>query len=156
MRKLSKEEVKKYPKSGFSTVGDLKRFLEEHKIPDDAPILIERVEDRYYDGVDITGMSGCKDTEDGIYPEGSKSEGWGVYLKKGQTYWDIKELNDRMTKETQRRKEGKEPEYPKISDEDLEKYIADLDDSLMTQYHPIWCPVFYKDDPDILFLDLHY
>lgn len=156
MRKLSKEKVKSYTNSGHYTVGQLKKFIEDHNIPDDAPILVERIEDRYYEGVDISGMRGCSETEDGIYPEGSKSEGWGVYLKKGQSYWDAKGLNDKMLGEIQRRKNGEDPEYPKIKDDELEKYVTDLDDSLMTQYHPIWCPVFYKDDSDILFLDLHY
>jgi hypothetical protein len=26
----------------------------------------------------------------------------------------------------------------------------------LEQYHPAWCCVRYKDDSDILFIDLHY
>ena len=154
MNKIDKENLYRYTKNGFLTVGVLKKFIEENNLPDDAPVIVERVEDRYYEGNDISGMAGCPDTEDGIYPPGSKSDGWGVYLKKGDSYYDVETMNIRMKDEINRRKNGEPGKFPKI--EDPQKYIIELDDNLKTQYHPVWCPVFYKDDPDVLFLDLHY
>jgi hypothetical protein len=96
-------------------------------------------------------MSGCPDTEDGIYPPGSRSEGWGVYLKEGDSYYSAKTINIRMEEEIARRKNGESGMI-----EDPEKYIQELNDELKDQYHPIWSPVLYMDDKDILFLDLHY
>lgn len=43
------------------TVGKLKKYLADHDLPDDALVLIQRVEDRYYE-----------------------THGWGVYLKEGE------------------------------------------------------------------------
>jgi len=79
MNELTKKDLERFRDS--LTVGRIKEFIKKHDIPDDALILIQRVEDEYFDGYDISGMRGA-DTKTGIYPEGSKSEGWGVYLKK--------------------------------------------------------------------------
>lgn len=154
MNKIKKEDLYKFTKNGFLTVGDLKRFLEKYNIPDHAPVLVERVEDRYYEGVDISGLSGCEETEDGIFPEGSKSEGWAVYLKEGNSYNYTATMNARMQEEISRRKNGEHEKYPLV--EDPAQYIVPLDDSLKNQYHPVRGPVFYSNDPDVLFLDLHY
>lgn len=100
IKEITKEELKNGYEH-FMTVGDLKRFLEETNIPDESKILIQRVEDRYYE-----------------------SGGWGVYLKEGEhTYKD---------------------DSGNIVPESLE------------QYHPAWGCAYYKDDKDILFIDLHY
>jgi len=80
MEKLTKERLTKW--QGL-TVGQLKDFIEKFHVPDTALVMIERVEDIYFEGVDISGMRGCDVTEDGIFPPGSKSNGWGVYLKEG-------------------------------------------------------------------------
>jgi hypothetical protein len=154
MNKIEKKDLYRYANNGFLTVGRLKKFIEENNLPDDAPVVVQRIEDRYYEGNDISGMLGCPDTEDGIYPPGSKSQGWGVYLKEGDTYHNVKTMNVRMKEELIRRKNGEPGKFPKI--DDPEKYIEELNDQLKDQYHPIWSPVFYRDDKDILFLDLHY
>ena len=62
MKVITKEEIKEY--LGL-TVGELKEFINKHNLPDDAKVLIERVEDKYYE-----------------------NHGWGVYLKDG--IWDYK------------------------------------------------------------------
>jgi hypothetical protein len=151
MDKIKKEDLYRYTNNGFLTVGQLKKFIEENNLPDDAPVVVQRIEDSYYEGRDISGMSGCPDTEDGIYPPGSRSEGWGVYLKEGDSYYSAKTINIRMEEEIARRKNGESGMI-----EDPEKYIQELNDELKDQYHPIWSPVLYMDDKDILFLDLHY
>jgi hypothetical protein len=107
IREITKEDLKGYGRSGFLTVKYLKKFLEEHALPDDAIVLIQRVEDVYYE-----------------------KNGWGVYKKDG-------EWVDYANKYS-----------PDISPEELDEFKE--------QYHPAWCCVFYHDDPDMLFIDLHY
>ena len=148
MRIVEKPEI---VQSQTMTVGDLLTFLKERDVPLDAKIMVQRVEDKYYNGFDISGMMG----PDGVFPEGSKSEPWGVYLKKGYAYYEAVEMNEKMLEEIKRREEGLEPEYPGIVDPT--ELIQDLNDTdLQEQYHPAWSPVFYDDETDLLFLDLHY
>lgn len=86
---ITKEELKgKY--KDFLTVGDLKKFLEKNNLPDDAPVLAQRVEDRYFEKCDWS-----------VYPKNDEHEG-------------------------------------------------------ISEYHPVWGGVFYREDADILFLDMHY
>lgn len=73
----------------YLTVGTLKKFLEEHNLPDNAKVVVERVEDAYYE-----------------------NNNWSVYEK-------------------------------------------DTDNG-KSQYTPAWCAVRYKEDKDLLFIDLHY
>jgi hypothetical protein len=148
MRIVEKSEI---VQSQTMTVGDLLTFLKERDVPLDAKIMVQRVEDKYYNGFDISGM----DSPEGILPEGTMSEPWGVYLKKGYAYYEAQEINEKMTEEIKKREEGLEPEYPGIVDPT--ELIQDLNDtSLQEQYHPAWSPVFYDDETDLLFLDLHY
>ena len=130
MKELTKEDIKGYTGRGHHlTVRDLKKFLEEHNLPDDAPVVVQRVEDVYYE-----------------------KHGWGVYLKGGYWYNYAKRWNDDIDS-------GKyldEEQYPLMKGKELEK-ISDEDMKKdMEQYHPAFCCVWYKDDQDILFLDLHY
>jgi hypothetical protein len=134
------------------TVQDLLDFIKERNIPMTAKVMIQRVEDKYFDGVDISGMT---DSEGNVYPSGTRSTGWGVFLKKGYAYYEAEQININLNAEIDRRVLGKEPNYPKI--EDPAKLLVDLSDiGLLEQYHPAYCPVFYDDDEDLLFIDLHY
>lgn len=134
------------------TVGDLLKFIEERNIPMDAKVMIQRVEDRYFEGVDISGM---QDSEGNIHEEGTISTGWGVYLKKGYSYYEAEQINMNMNEEIDRRANGDEPNYPSIKNPT--EMMIDLEDPrLLEQYHPAWSPVFYADDQDLLFIDLHY
>jgi len=130
----TKEEILEYPtKYMYCTVGDLKKHIEKHNIPDDAPVVVQRVEDVYYD-----------------------KHGWKTYLKKGEHYWNTVHFNENMAEEILRRERGEEPHY---SMEDPSKFInsdPDFLEQMMEQYSPVWCAVYYKDDENILFLDLHY
>lgn len=104
--------------------------MEQHpELPDDALVLTQRVEDRYYE-----------------------KNGWGVVLKEGHHYHMVKTHNIRMEEEIRRRKNG---EHPKYDMEDPSKFIEELTDDLKDQYHPAWSCVKYKDDNN-LYLDLHY
>lgn len=130
MEKISKKDLKKRYKD-FMTVGDLKKFIEKYQVPDDAKVLIQRVEDVYYD-----------------------KHHWGVYLKKDHHYYSTLYLNKIMKAEIKRRKAGKKPKY---SIKDPSMAIRKPTDDDKTQYHPAWSCVGYKDDiKDFLFIDLHY
>ena len=98
-KEITKEDLKTY--NHFLTVGGLKKFLNDHPLPDDAPVLIQRIEDVYYE-----------------------KHNWGVLSKQGEhTFFD---------------KDGT------------------INKQSMEQYHPAWSCVKYKDEDDILFIDLHY
>ena len=122
------EDLTRY--KDYLTVGRLKKFLEQNpELPDDALVLTQRVEDKYYE-----------------------ENGWGVVLKEGDHYHMVKTHNVRMEEEIRRRKNG---EHPKYDMEDPSKHIHELTDDLKEQYHPAWTCIKYKDDNN-LYLDLHY
>jgi hypothetical protein len=109
MNVYTKEEILNLGEECYGlTVAELLNFIQENNIPPDAPVLIQRVEDKYYEGFDVSGMRG----PGGIIPEGTKSNGWKVYPKE----------------------QGTGP----------------------TQYSPAWSCVYYREDKEILFIDLHY
>lgn len=128
IKKLTKEDIKKY--KNHLTVGGLKEFIKKNGIQDGAKIMIQRVEDFYFERND-----------------------WGVYLKEGVTYHSAKKMNENLLKESKRREYGLEPEY---DIEDPLSNIIEIGDELKEQYHPAWSCVKYKDDQDFLFIDLHY
>jgi len=110
-KEITKEDVKKHD---GCTVGDLKHVIKKYNIPDSAKILVEKVEDIYYD-----------------------LNNWGVYLKKGDAYYDVKKY------------EEKNPESQKLTEEQLK--------DIMDQYHPAWWPICYEEDKeDFLFICMHY
>jgi len=151
MEKLTKEQLSNY--NHHLTVGRLKEFIEKYNISDDAIIVVERVEDSYFEGSDISGMRGCNDTEDGIYPEGSKAQGWGVYLKKGQGW----HMCDRHNKKVRSGEYNNKEQYPDLADKDIKEIPEEEMEEMMTQYHPAWSCVKYPDEgDDILFINLHY
>jgi hypothetical protein len=127
LRELSKKELKDY--SDFLTVGRLKKFLNEHDLPDDALVVAQRVEDTNYE-----------------------NNNWGVYLKEGEDTPSIKQWN----KNVENGKYLDKKQYPKIKKEDLVLHTDKEIKESMDQYTPVWCCVRYPDDKDILFLDLHY
>ena len=116
----------------FLTVGQLREFLENNKnIPDDAKVLVQRVEDVYYE-----------------------KHGWGVVLKEGEHYHSHLEMNKNMREEIERRARGEEPHY--AIDDPNEAIMSDEDlEMIKEQYHPAWCCVKYKEDKH-LYIDLHY
>jgi len=117
----------------YCTVGRLKEHIAEHNLPDHAPVVVQRVEDTYYE-----------------------NNGWSVYTKEGEHWHHCVNFNRLMKAEIARRERGEEREF---SMEVPQNYIVEDSAYLETtkdQYTVAWCPVFYKDDADILFIDLHY
>ena len=124
---MSKEELLEYTDN--LTVGKLKEFLNKHKLPDNAIVIVQRIEDVYYE-----------------------KHGWSVYLKSGEYTNKIKKWN----KDVMAGKYSDEEEYPKLKGVDLKLYTESDIHASKEQYHPVWCCVRYKDDKDVLFLDLHF
>lgn len=129
---LSEKEVKEVFVNHL-TVGGLKRSIDKFNIPDEAIVIVQRIEDVYYEKLN-----------------------WGVLLKEGEHYNNAIQLNGDMKKEIARRERGEEPEYPEIKDPN--KFICEDENilrELKDQYHPAWGVVGYEDK-DFLFIDLHY
>lgn len=120
----------KYRDGHYLTVGRLKEFLEEHReLSDDAIVVVERVEDVYYE-----------------------KHGWTSYMEKGDAWY----YNQRWNDDIDSGKYLDKDQYPNIKESDLVKFTDEQMEESKTQYHPIWCCVKRKDDDEILFLDLHY
>lgn len=153
MKEIKLEDLSKYEHN--LTVKRLRKILEE--LPDDGKVLVQRVEDRYYEGNDISGMMGrLPDGSMCILPPGSKSEGWGVVLKEGEAYYNAKRLNENMREELYRRAEGLPPEYPGIENPEEFIYTEKQLEKLKEQYTPAWGYARYSDDDKNLYIDLHY
>ena len=137
---IDREELQSYLKNGHLSVGSLRRFLKKNpELSDDTPVVIQRVEDMYYDGFDFNG---------------SQTNGWGVWPHKGESYWSAESMNKRMLEEIETRESGKEWQYPKI--EDPNEFIYDLEDKgLLDLYSPAWC-IFTDKEKDITYINLHY
>lgn len=129
IRELSLEDVKGY--EHFLSVGQLKERLA--KYPDEGKVLVQRIEDAYYEKYH-----------------------WGAVKKKGEFYYGYLQRNKAMQEEIEKRAKGEEPEYDKI--EDPKEYMVSEEGLLeaLEQYHPVWCVAGFKDDPNNLYLDLHY
>jgi len=128
MREITKQELLDGYQH-YMTVSDLKKFIDEHHIPDDARVLVQRVEDEYYNN--------C---------------GWGVYLKEGEACRSCRQWNKDIKDEKYL---NARPKLKEIKDE-LKPFTEQDIKEAMEQYHPAWSCAFYKDDEDILFIDLHY
>jgi hypothetical protein len=128
VKELTKEEVLEY--RDYLTVGGLKKFIEEHNVPDDAIVLSQRVEDIYFE-----------------------KHGWGVYCKEGESCWECREWNRNI-------EDGSYLDArPKLKamKEELKPFTEEQIRESREQYHPVWSLAWYKDDDkDFLFLDLHY
>jgi hypothetical protein len=126
---LTKDQMDKHEGIPYLTVGEIKKFIKDHDLPDNSKVLIERVEDFYYD-----------------------ENNWSVYPKNGYLYYSHDSTNKRMREEIERRANGEEPEYEMENPED---YIYESDDLDKSQYTPAFCCVKFEED-DILFINLHY
>jgi hypothetical protein len=132
MQTITKEEL--LSGNGHSlTMKDLRRFVKENpQIKDEAPVLVERIKDFYFD-------------------KGS----WKVYLLEGYWYYSMLQRNQSMQREIERRKNGEESQYPGI--EDPEKHIIKVEDfdDLKDQFFEGWCISKEKDDSTVLIYN-HY
>lgn len=130
MKKFAKDidDLNKY--DCYCTVKELLGFIKEYKISPDSKVLVQRVEDVYFE-----------------------NHGWGTVKKEGQQSSIIKELVNRAKSGVYADKE----QFPKMTGERIAE-ILDYEnkiDETRDEYIPVWCPVKYKDDNN-LYLDLHY
>ena len=141
MNELTKEDLIRFRDNNHLTVGDLKRMIEKHNLPDNAIVLVERVEDKYFEGgCDISGMSSAN----GILPEGSRSSEWGVYLVDGENHYYAKKYNEDVANGEWEDK----PPHPIYTEEQL-RLCKD-------QFVPAWCCGPYKKEKDIFLIHMHY
>ena len=126
---LSKEDLKKYANGHHLTVARLKDFLNEHNLPDDAIVVVQRIEEVYYE-----------------------KHHWGSYLKKGEHTFHAEQWN----RDIESGKFLDKEQFPNMREEILIPFTEEQIKESMEQYHPVWSCVRYNDDSDILFLDLHY
>lgn len=134
---LKIEDLTKY--EYYLTVGELRKTLSEY--PDDAKVLVQRVEDCYYEGMKID--------------ETRSTEGWPVVLKKGAAYHHAIDWNKEMHDEVLRKIAGEKPEYA-FDDPQNRMFTKEQIESMMEQYTPAFSVIKYKDDPNNLYIDLHY
>ena len=134
IREIELEELKKYTYNGFYTVGQLLEFIQDKldsgEITKESAILSQRIEDVYFE-----------------------EHGWGVVKKEGDHFHYCIEHNKKIDEGVYLNKE----EYPNIEGDEkfLNKVSEEEMEASKDQYHPIWCPVVYKNDRN-LYLDLHY
>jgi hypothetical protein len=120
-------------------VRELLRFIEEHGISMDADVYVQRVEDAYFEGQDISGMRGMlPDGTSGVLPPGSKTPGWPTVRLPGYSYYNAVQFN--------KQQEGR-PNVRPYSEEELEQFYD--------EYVRLESPVDYKD-PGRLYLTPHY
>ncbi len=128
-RELSKKELKA-DTSLILTVGELKTILNKCNLPDDAPVLVERVEDVYFQ---VHG-------------------GWGVYLRESTLTWLVKQRNKDIQNGKFSIKDMKK-QYPLIQAEDLRPATEENIKDTMEQYHPAQSCMA---EDNLLFIKMHY
>ncbi len=133
------------------TVKKLKEFIEENKIPDDARILYHRIEDSYFNGSDISGMSGCDYTEDGIFPPGSKAQGWNVIKAKGEWYHNMIRQNEKLAPGGEY---WDKEQYPDLKPENMKILNEKELDSFKEEYVMAHCCINY--DGKNVYITAHY
>ena len=119
---------------------DLREFVENNKeLLDDAPCVVERVEDRYFKGID--------------WHDGRKITGWDVLLKKGYHYHSSLEWNEKMQEEIDRRERGEEAEYDRIENP-LEHIFGEKElEEMKEQFYQPHC---ITTDKEVVYIYSHY
>lgn len=133
------------------TVQELLDYVRDNNVPMDAELFYERVEDRYFNGVDTSGMSGrLPDGSLGILPEGSKSNGWSVVRKKGYRHYCALQWNLNL--------QGKFTDRKNFPDFDLDNarpHTAEELEEAMEQYITVESACTYQGSRR-LYLTAHY
>ena len=122
---ITQEDLSRY--EHYLTVGKLREAIKD--MPDDGLVLVQRVEDVYYE-----------------------KHHWGLVLKEGEHYHWAKKWNEDLDSGEYEDKE----KYPNATPEKWRPNTAEEMELSKEQYHPAWCAVTYKDDQKNLYIDLHY
>ena len=116
-------------------------FFDTIEIEDEAPVMIERVEDKYFEGIDF---------------QGKKTKGWDVYNKEGYNYLTQQKLVEDLKYAKDLVDKGEmddldfNPEYIKKMKLPTQEEL----DALKEQFYPGWC--ISNDDDDIVLIFSHY
>jgi hypothetical protein len=127
-------QIKLFKQHGY-TVGQLKKFIEEYQIPDDAVIVYQRIEDFYFE-----------------------QNNWTTLKKKGEGYYRLEKHNE----DADSGKWFDRENYPNITDDLLEslqkKFTPEEMEHYKEQYIQVHSAVYYRDEDssDYLYLDAHY
>jgi hypothetical protein len=127
-KEYSKEELKNQ-KDFYLTVGELKKFIEKNNLKDESIVLIQRVEDVYY-----------------------QKHGWKIYLKENEQSDFLKRHNQKIESGEYLNKEN----YPELESKHITPATEQEIKEAMNHYHPAFSCVKYHDEQDFLFIDLHY
>lgn len=136
---MTKEEL--LSKTGHSlTMANLREFVEKNKeIKDDAPVIVERVEDRYF--------------EERPYHDGTTISGWDVLKVEGYHYHSSLEWNIKMQEEEDRRKRGEEPEYDRLENP-LKAIFGEKElEEMKEQFYQPHC---ITTDSEVVYIYSHY
>lgn len=131
MNKIEKTDLEKYRKS-YLTVGRLRKLLDNSDLEDDALVMIERVEDVYFE-----------------------EHSWKVYPKDSNLCEWIREVNRKMQDDIGGRERGEVSRFPDL--DDPSKHITTEEElkDYQNQYHPAFSAFMYTDEKE-LFINLHY
>lgn len=129
---MTKEELLS-SKGHSMKMKDLRKFVEKYKdIDDEAPVVVERVEDHYFE----------------------KVGGWDVLEIEGYHYHSSVEWNKKMQREIERRKRGEEPEYD-MEDPSLWIFAEEKIESMKEQFYQPHCITTDKEK-QIVYIYSHY
>ena len=127
-RILTKNEILSY--NDYLTVGKCKEMLANCSLSDDAIVVVQRVEDKYYE-----------------------NHSWGVYLEDEQDSYSMKKFNDDL-------RSGKFADnyeaYPHLTNKELREFTEVEIQHAQWQYHPVFSAWAKPGETDVLFLDMHY
>jgi hypothetical protein len=98
-------------------------------LKDDSIILVQRVEDFYYE-----------------------NNNWKTYNKESEFCHNARNWNSGVISG----KFSNKDEYPLLTEDNLKLISEEEINKMKSKYNPIWSPINYRDDQEILFLDLHY
>jgi len=138
MNVITKEELISKPRHSL-TMGELCEFVYNNpQIPKDAPVMIERVEDTYFNKSEFNGQ---------------KLAGWRVLLVEGYQYHSAKQYQLDILQEIEDRKNGKESQYPNMVNP--EDHIFEVGDDMKEQFYQPHC-IVSDNDNSIVYIYSHY
>jgi hypothetical protein len=139
----------------YMRVGDLRKALANPDLSDDAIVLIEHVDDIYYErGRDVVGFSSPpEDGTTGVFPKDYHPEEWPVVLRDGYWGWHMKDHNRKVDSGYY----ADPKNFPEPHPEHKRRYTDEEIRQAMTKFAPAYCcGVGGKDDKDVFFIHMHY
>ena len=146
----------------YLKVGDLLTVIRDNNLPNDVAVCYQRIEDEYFTGIDIGGMrgSGSSKYPGGVFPEGTKTEGWNTLKIKGDTYFRAVRHNKqldlgKLVNEGIMDADEVAEYYWHDKYKDDRKYFDLESEEILDQYIKGFC-CFYNKEKNILCITAHY